>query len=48
MKKIDEPLADASIKLIGHSGPVFGSSFGHDKRYLISCSEDTTGIFLIM
>ncbi|RUS15873.1 WD40-repeat-containing domain protein [Endogone sp. FLAS-F59071] len=25
-----------------HSGPVFGVSFSHDNKYLISCSEDKT------
>lgn len=30
-------------KLIGHSGPVYGLSFSHDNKYLISCSEDKTG-----
>ena len=30
-------------RLIGHSGPVYGVSFSHDSRFLISCSEDTTG-----
>ncbi|RUP30964.1 WD40 associated region in TFIID subunit-domain-containing protein [Jimgerdemannia flammicorona] len=30
-------------RLVGHSGPVFGVSFSHDNKYLISCSEDKTG-----
>ncbi|CAO3684650.1 unnamed protein product [Rhizopus stolonifer] len=29
-------------KLIGHSGPIYGMSFSHDNKYLISCSEDKT------
>ncbi|KAI9311313.1 WD40-repeat-containing domain protein [Dichotomocladium elegans] len=29
-------------RLIGHSGPVYGTSFSHDNKYLISCSEDKT------
>ncbi|KAI8140498.1 WD40-repeat-containing domain protein [Fennellomyces sp. T-0311] len=29
-------------RLIGHSGPVYGVSFSHDNKYLISCSEDKT------
>ncbi|KAI9269889.1 WD40-repeat-containing domain protein [Sporodiniella umbellata] len=29
-------------KLIGHSGPIYGLSFSHDNKYLISCSEDKT------
>jgi transcription initiation factor TFIID subunit 5 len=28
--------------LVGHSGSVFGLSFSSDKRWLLSCSEDTT------
>ncbi|CAO3591016.1 unnamed protein product [Absidia cylindrospora] len=28
------------VKLIGHSGPVYGASFNHDNEYLISCSQD--------
>ena len=30
-------------RLIGHSGPVYGTSFSHDNRFLLSCSEDCTG-----
>ncbi|KAI8368554.1 WD40-repeat-containing domain protein [Blakeslea trispora] len=29
-------------KLVSHSGPVYGISFSHDNKYLISCSEDQT------
>ncbi|KAI8990331.1 WD40-repeat-containing domain protein [Pilobolus umbonatus] len=29
-------------KLIGHAGPIYGISFSHDNKYLISCSEDRT------
>ncbi|OAD69198.1 hypothetical protein PHYBLDRAFT_1237, partial [Phycomyces blakesleeanus NRRL 1555(-)] len=29
-------------RLVGHSGPVYGLSFSHDNKYLISCSEDKT------
>lgn len=32
-------------RLIGHSGPVYGLSFSHDNKYLISCSEDKTGLY---
>lgn len=31
-----------SERLIGHSGPVYGSSFSPDNRVLLSCSADTT------
>jgi transcription initiation factor TFIID subunit 5 len=30
-------------RLVGHSGPVYGLSFSHDNKYLLSCSEDKTG-----
>jgi transcription initiation factor TFIID subunit 5 len=40
--KTDQPLPNASVKLVGHSGPVYSSSFGPDNRYLISASEDKT------
>ena len=33
-------------KLIGHSGPVYSTSFSPDHRYLVSCSEDKTGTFI--
>ncbi|GAA5796577.1 hypothetical protein HPULCUR_001950 [Helicostylum pulchrum] len=29
-------------RLVGHSGPVYGLSFSHDNKYLVSCSEDKT------
>ncbi|KAG0175245.1 Transcription initiation factor TFIID subunit 5 [Apophysomyces sp. BC1034] len=29
-------------RLVGHAGPVYGLSFSHDNKYLISCSEDKT------
>ncbi|KAG2177933.1 hypothetical protein INT43_003180 [Umbelopsis isabellina] len=33
----------SSVKrLVGHSGPVYGLSFSHDNKYLLSCSEDKT------
>ncbi|CAO3607691.1 unnamed protein product [Cunninghamella echinulata] len=30
------------VKLVGHSGPVYGTSFNHDNEYLLSCSQDQT------
>lgn len=40
----EEGLAGTQYKkMIGHAGPVYGLSFSHDNKYLISCSEDQTG-----
>ena len=30
--------------LLGHSGPVYGLSFNDDKSFLVSSSEDGTGL----
>ncbi|GAA5808931.1 hypothetical protein MFLAVUS_002330 [Mucor flavus] len=39
----EEGLAGTQYKkMIGHAGPVYGLSFSHDNKYLISCSEDQT------
>ena len=35
-------------RLIGHSGPVYGSSFSYDNRFLLSCSQDSTGKKIII
>ena len=32
-----------SRKLIGHSGPVFSTSFNNDNSFLVSASADRTG-----
>jgi WD40 repeat protein len=32
----------AYSKFVGHSGPVFGTSFSPDNSFLLSCSEDST------
>ncbi|EGV65618.1 WD40 repeat-like protein [Yamadazyma tenuis ATCC 10573] len=40
--KKDRHNNDNSRKLIGHSGPVYSTSFSPDNRYLISGSEDKT------
>ncbi|KAJ3189482.1 hypothetical protein HDU85_003113 [Gaertneriomyces sp. JEL0708] len=32
----------SSARLLGHSGPVYASSFSSDQRYLMTCSEDKT------
>ncbi|XP_014677926.1 PREDICTED: transcription initiation factor TFIID subunit 5-like [Priapulus caudatus] len=36
----DRTSADVKV-LYGHSGPVYATRFSHDRKYLISCSEDT-------
>ncbi|TGZ83286.1 WD40 repeat-like protein [Ascodesmis nigricans] len=36
----NEPTIPKSRRLIGHSGPVYGTSFSPDAKYLLSCSED--------
>lgn len=36
--KGSQPLA--SQRLVGHAGPVYGTSFSPDGKYLLSCSED--------
>ncbi|KAG0743474.1 hypothetical protein G6F57_006174 [Rhizopus arrhizus] len=42
-EEIEKELSGTEYKkLIGHSGPVYGLSFSHDNKYLISCSEDKT------
>ena len=38
-----EDTGSSQKRLIGHSGPVYGTSFSHDNRFLLSCSEDCTG-----
>ena len=40
--KVDKSFSEASVRLIGHSGPVYASSFSPDNRFMISCSEDKT------
>lgn len=37
-----EPIGDLCKKLVGHSGPVYGTSFSPDNKYLVSGSEDGT------
>lgn len=37
-----EKEGSATKKLVGHSGPVYGTSFSNDDRFLLSCSEDQT------
>ncbi|CAO3624223.1 unnamed protein product [Cunninghamella blakesleeana] len=38
----DNELEPDYVRLIGHSGPVYGTSFNYDNEYLISCSQDQT------
>jgi len=47
---IDQYMEDTGkkeCKLIGHSGPVYSTSFSPDNRYLISGSEDNSGFFFL-
>lgn len=39
---IKESKGESTCKLIGHSGPVYGCSFGNDQRFLFSSSQDST------
>ena len=32
------------VQLVGHSGPVYGVSIAPDRRFVLSASEDSTGI----
>ncbi|GIX77637.1 transcription initiation factor TFIID subunit 5 [Caerostris extrusa] len=41
-RMMDEKTAKETRTLIGHSGPVYGTSFSPDKNLLLSCSEDCT------
>uniref|UniRef100_A0A915K829 Uncharacterized protein n=1 Tax=Romanomermis culicivorax TaxID=13658 RepID=A0A915K829_ROMCU len=40
---LDEDNAASRLTFIGHSGPVYNTSFNMDNRLLLSCSEDSTG-----
>ncbi|XP_022809878.1 transcription initiation factor TFIID subunit 5-like [Stylophora pistillata] len=42
---MDHRTAVESRKLIGHSGPVFSTSFNNDNSFLVSSSADRTGTF---
>ncbi len=42
----DENSAIDHRTLVGHSGPVFAVCFSPDKNFVVSASEDGTGIFL--
>lgn len=44
---MDEKNATDMRTLIGHSGPVYSSSFSPDRNLLLSCSEDSTGMVFI-
>jgi len=36
---------NSSIKLVGHSGPVFGTAFSENSEYLLSVSQDKIGLY---
>lgn len=42
LDSIKEPKGESMYRLIGHSGPVYGCSFGRDQRFLFSSSQDST------
>jgi len=37
-----EDTGSSEARLVGHCGPVYATSFSHDNRFLLSCSEDNT------
>lgn len=41
---MDDRTAGESKTLIGHSGTVYATSISPDRHYLVSCSEDGTGL----
>ena len=43
---MDNRTAEDCKLLLGHTGPVYSTSFCNDRNYLTSCSEDGTGIYL--
>ena len=43
-RMMDNRTAEDCKLLLGHTGPVYGTSFSHDRNYLTSSSEDGTGI----
>ncbi|KAI8801829.1 WD40-repeat-containing domain protein [Cladochytrium replicatum] len=34
--------SENGLRMIGHAGPVYGTSISRDNRYIVSCSEDKT------
>ena len=46
LERLREQHGSECKRLVGHSGPVFGLSFSPDNRYLVTCSEDKTGILM--
>jgi len=45
---MDDKTATDMIRLRGHTGPVYGTSFSHDRSLLVSGSEDGTGEYMMM
>ena len=43
-RMMDDRTAADSKLLTGHSGPVYAARFSRDRKYLVSCSEDGTGM----
>uniref|UniRef100_T1J5I9 Transcription initiation factor TFIID subunit 5 n=1 Tax=Strigamia maritima TaxID=126957 RepID=T1J5I9_STRMM len=42
VRMMDDRLAKESRVLLGHSGPIYSTSFNFDKNFMISCSADAT------
>lgn len=42
VRMMDERSSQESKQLLGHSGPIYSTTFSPDKNYLLSCSEDAT------
>jgi len=47
-RMMDSSTASDSKNLIGHSGPVYAVCFSHDRHYILSSSEDGTGIVCLL
>lgn len=43
---MDDRSSSEVKSLVGHSGPVYATDISHDKKFLISSSEDGCGKFI--
>lgn len=44
-RMMDDRSSSEVKSLVGHSGPVYATDISHDKKFLISSSEDGSGEF---